>query len=64
MPPPSEIDVTGLDLPDSALAAALAVDRDEWRAEIPLITEWFERFGGKLPTELWAELDALKARLG
>ena len=39
-------------------------DPDEWRAEIPAVTEWFERFGGKLPAVLWAELDALKARLG
>ena len=40
------------------------VDADEWRAEIPQITEWFDKFGDKLPGVLWAELDALKARLG
>ena len=44
--------------------AALAVDADEWRAELPLIEEWFAKFGDKLPTALWTELDALKARLG
>jgi phosphoenolpyruvate carboxykinase (GTP) len=27
------------------------------------VVEWFERFGDKLPGVLWAELDALKARL-
>ncbi|MDP9797754.1 phosphoenolpyruvate carboxykinase (GTP) [Catenuloplanes nepalensis] len=63
VPPPSAIDVTGLSLPPAALAAALEVDADEWRAELPLITEWFERFGDKLPAALWAELDALRARL-
>ena len=42
----------------------LTVDADEWRAEIPQITEWFEKFGDKLPTVLWTELDGLKARLG
>ena len=36
---------------------------DEWQAEIPQVTEWFEKFGDKLPAVLWAELDALKARL-
>ena len=36
---------------------------DEWLAEIPQVTEWFEKFGDKLPAVLWAELDALKARL-
>ena len=38
-------------------------DPDEWRNELPMITEWFEKFGDKLPGVLWAELDALKARL-
>ncbi|WP_033340770.1 phosphoenolpyruvate carboxykinase (GTP) [Catenuloplanes japonicus] len=64
VPPPSAIDLTGLDLPESDLTAALAVDPAEWREELPLITAWFERFGAKLPAVLWAELDALKARLG
>jgi phosphoenolpyruvate carboxykinase (GTP) len=46
------------------LEAALRVDPDEWRAELPLITEWFEKFGDTLPAVLWTELDGLKARLG
>ena len=28
-----------------------------------MVTEWFEKFGDKLPGVLWAELDALRARL-
>ena len=46
------------------LEAALAVDPEEWKAEIPQIQEWFEKFGDKLPAVLWTELDGLKARLG
>jgi len=46
------------------LNAVLRVDPEEWRAEIPAVTEWFDKFGDKLPGVLWAELDALKARLG
>jgi phosphoenolpyruvate carboxykinase (GTP) len=42
---------------------ATTVDVDEWRSELPRITEWFEKFGEKLPGVLWAELDALRARL-
>jgi len=42
----------------------LRVDVDEWRAEVPQVVEWFGKFGDKLPGVLWAELDALKARLG
>jgi phosphoenolpyruvate carboxykinase (GTP) len=40
------------------------VDAEEWRAEIPQVAEWFAAIGEKLPGALWAELDALKARLG
>ena len=49
---------------DDELAQALAVDVEEWKAEIPQITEWFEKFGENLPAVLWTELDGLKARLG
>jgi phosphoenolpyruvate carboxykinase (GTP) len=42
---------------------ALAVDKDEWRREIPQITEWFQRFGDKLPSTMWDELEILKSRL-
>jgi phosphoenolpyruvate carboxykinase (GTP) len=46
------------------LEEALRVDVEEWKAEIPQITEWFEKFGDNLPATLWTELDGLKARLG
>jgi phosphoenolpyruvate carboxykinase (GTP) len=64
VPTSDALDLTGLDLPAADIEAALQVDVDEWRAEVPQIAEWFERFGAKLPGVLWAELDALKARLG
>jgi phosphoenolpyruvate carboxykinase (GTP) len=47
-----------------AVDAAVHVDPDEWRAEVPLIREHFESLGDKLPTPLWDELSALEARLG
>jgi phosphoenolpyruvate carboxykinase (GTP) len=64
VPAPGALDVSGLDLPEADVAAALAVEPQEWRSEIAQVTEWFEKFGDKLPGVLWAELDALKARLG
>jgi phosphoenolpyruvate carboxykinase (GTP) len=64
VPAPGALDVSGLSLTPSDVEAALRVDPDEWRAEVPQVIEWFERFGDKLPGVLWAELDALKARLG
>lgn len=64
VPGASDLDLSGLDAPAEDIEAALAVDEDEWRAELPGITEWFNKFGDRLPGVLWAELDALKARLG
>ena len=61
---PGSLDTDGLDMTDDDLAQALAVDVEEWKAEIPQITEWFEKFGDNLPAVLWTELDGLKARLG
>jgi phosphoenolpyruvate carboxykinase (GTP) len=57
------IDVDGLDVEPEQVQRALAVDPEEWKAEIPLIEEWFEKLGDTLPAALWAELDTLKARL-
>ncbi len=64
VPTPGALDTEGLDVTDEQLAAALEVDVEEWKAEIPQITEWFEKFGENLPAVLWTELDGLKARLG
>jgi phosphoenolpyruvate carboxykinase (GTP) len=63
VPPPFALDTQGLDFTPEDMRIATKVDVDEWRAELPLVTEWFEQFGDKLPGVLWAELDALRARL-
>jgi phosphoenolpyruvate carboxykinase (GTP) len=41
----------------------LEVDLDEWRKEIPLIREFFDEFGDKLPAQLREALDGLEARI-
>jgi phosphoenolpyruvate carboxykinase (GTP) len=64
VPTPEALDTTGLNMSREALEAALAVDPEEWKAEIPMIEEWFETIGEKTPTILLSELDVLKARLG
>lgn len=63
VPAPGSLDVDGLDVTEDQLAKAVAVNAEEWKAEIPQINEWFEKFGDKLPAVLWTELDGLKARL-
>jgi phosphoenolpyruvate carboxykinase (GTP) len=64
VPTPESLDTDGLDMTEDELVQALAVDAEEWKAEIPQIQEWFEKFGEQLPAVLWTELDGLKARLG
>jgi phosphoenolpyruvate carboxykinase (GTP) len=64
VPTASDLDLSGLDIPVEDIEAALVVDAGEWRAEIPQIVDWFDKVGDHLPGVLWAELDALKARLG
>ena len=64
VPTPDALDTEGLEMTAEDLEGALKVDVEEWKAEIPQITEWFEKFGEDLPAVLWTELDGLKARLG
>jgi phosphoenolpyruvate carboxykinase (GTP) len=57
------IDTEGLDISDEALNALLAVDPEAWKQQLPQVREHFERFGDKLPSELWTQLEALEERL-
>jgi phosphoenolpyruvate carboxykinase (GTP) len=41
-----------------------SVDKEGWKAELPLIKEHFATFGAKLPKALNDELAALEKRLG
>jgi phosphoenolpyruvate carboxykinase (GTP) len=64
VPRPEDLDLDGL--PGDAAAkvgAALSVDPDAWRAELPTIREHFDRFGDRLPAALRDELAALERRL-
>jgi phosphoenolpyruvate carboxykinase (GTP) len=64
VPTPDSLDLEGLDLSRSDVEKALAVDADEWRAELPLIEAWFDKLGDNVPAALRTELDSLRARLG
>jgi phosphoenolpyruvate carboxykinase (GTP) len=63
VPTADDLDLSGLDVDAADVNEALAVNADEWRAELPLIEEWFEFVGEKLPTGIKDEFDALKHRL-
>jgi phosphoenolpyruvate carboxykinase (GTP) len=63
VPTAGALNTDGLDMPEDDLERILAVDPDEWKAEIPDIREFFDGFGDRLPPAIAAQLDALEARL-
>lgn len=60
LPAEGTIDLTGLQINPDDLTEALKINTNEWQLEIPLIEEWFEKIGTKLPDELRKELATLK----
>ncbi len=62
-PKPGALDIDGLDVTSEDMAAASRVDLEEWRAELPLIEEWFSKIGEKLPIELSEQLEKLRVHL-
>ena len=63
MPRSSDIDMAGLELPDSAMQKLLEIDIQEWLKELTGIKGFFKKFKKDLPQELWDEFLALKSRL-
>ncbi|NEW38612.1 phosphoenolpyruvate carboxykinase (GTP) [Nocardia cyriacigeorgica] len=64
VPQAANLDLAGLDVDPADVDEALAVNVEEWRKEIPMIEEWFEFVGDKLPSGVRDEFEALKQRLG
>jgi phosphoenolpyruvate carboxykinase (GTP) len=64
LPAPADLPTDGLDMPETALEQLLRVDPSEWRAEVPLIEEYYAKFGSHVPGALRDELGALEKRLG
>jgi phosphoenolpyruvate carboxykinase (GTP) len=63
LPAADELDLSGLDLDASDLSELLEVNVAGWLSELPLIREYYEKFGDRMPAALVSELDALQKRL-
>jgi phosphoenolpyruvate carboxykinase (GTP) len=61
VPTASGLDVSGLGSID--LEQLFEIDRDAWLAEADGTEEFFDSFGGRVPTELYAELETLRKNL-
>ena len=63
MPVEGGIDTDGLGIGAEEMAELLAVDEDQWRAQLPQFREHYAKFDA-LPETLADQLAALEARLG
>ncbi len=63
IPTSDALDLSGLDLPAEDMAELLRVDAEGWKKEADEATEYFHKFGDKLPPAIDRELQALKKRL-
>jgi phosphoenolpyruvate carboxykinase (GTP) len=64
LPELGDIDISGLSLTPEQMKLLLTVDADIWREEAALIPPAYEKFGERLPGELWGQYEALVSRLG
>ena len=63
VPNADEIDLAGLDLSKDATRAALAVQPDEWKAELESAGEFFKQIGRTMPQELEERRKAILGEL-
>ena len=63
LPKPSSIHRKGLDLPEAAMRRLLHIDRDGWRTNLRSQSEFFEKFGDRLPAGIREQHAALRQRL-
>jgi len=64
LPAVEDLDTAGLEMPAEDLAELLRVDGAAIVAELPQLEEHYDRFGGRLPSELATQLATLRERLG
>lgn len=63
VPRPGDINTDGLDIGAETMKGLLGIDRTQWKEELKGLREFFEKFGDRLPEELWDEFHALEKRL-
>ena len=64
LPVSGDLDISGLSLTPEQLSLLLTVDPEIWREEASLIPAAYEKFGDRLPSELWRQYEGLVERLG
>jgi len=63
VPRPEDLDTSGLDLAPERLEELLSVDEEGLRSELVQVREFLEKFGERLPAEIWSQFEALERKL-
>ncbi len=63
LPTREALDLSGLNLPESSIQRLLSVDVEAWTQELADMKTFFDKFGKRLPEEMWQEHDRLAHRL-
>ena len=66
LPTEDAIDMAGLNVTPEDKQTLLSVDVDGWKATLPQFKDWLDKLNkyGNMPKEIFAQFEALKARLG
>ncbi|WP_336661416.1 phosphoenolpyruvate carboxykinase (GTP) [Leucobacter sp. USHLN154] len=64
IPADGELNLDGIEVPESDLAELFSIDPASWLAEADLTEEFFAQFGDRLPAALSGQLEGLRQRLG
>ena len=62
VPTPDALTLDGLSISPSTIEELLSVDPTDWTAELESRRKFFEKFGRRLPAELWREHEKLTQR--
>ena len=63
IPQGKDLDLSGLELSETTVAALLAIDPKIWRTEIEAIEEYFGSFGDRLPGAISAQVARIKREI-
>lgn len=63
LPKLEDLDTTGLTICCNDMKELLSVDKEGWKNELADISQYYEKFGDRLPAALKKELEALRTRL-
>ena len=63
IPTSGGLDMEGINLPNKVMEELLSISVEEWKEELKGIKEFFNKFGDRLPKQMWDEYRALTHRL-